>query len=276
MVLRPRFASGSAELEAASAAEIATFARSLSLTVRSVSVEGHTDSQALAASSRAKFKDNKGLSQARAAAVEAVFVRSLIDAGRPVPLRGASLGYGETVPVSGATVTLSQGGTTVFTGTTDSTGCTSESVGAGTYDITIDYGADQPYSGTVTVDADSGATVTVSCCTSVCLISCQPELPDGNTEWIPPPGLPMLRGGTNDYHHPERLLDNDRPPDGADDDAAVVPHGAQDVGLLVPQVLAEDVENPADRVVAVAGVQLVKKSPAEPFLPARGPVVPVD
>ena len=28
---------------------------------------------------------------------------------------------------------------------------------------------------------------------------------DGTTEWIPPPGLP-LRGGTNDYHHPERLL----------------------------------------------------------------------
>lgn len=28
---------------------------------------------------------------------------------------------------------------------------------------------------------------------------------DGSTEWIPPPGLP-LRGGVNDYHHPERLL----------------------------------------------------------------------
>ena len=28
---------------------------------------------------------------------------------------------------------------------------------------------------------------------------------DGRTEWIPPPGLP-LRGGTNDYHHPERLI----------------------------------------------------------------------
>lgn len=32
--------------------------------------------------------------------------------------------------------------------------------------------------------------------------------PDGTTEWIPPAHLP-LRGGTNDYHHPERLL----PPD---------------------------------------------------------------
>ena len=31
---------------------------------------------------------------------------------------------------------------------------------------------------------------------------------DGTTEWIPPPQLP-LPGGTNDYHHPERLLDND-------------------------------------------------------------------
>ena len=28
---------------------------------------------------------------------------------------------------------------------------------------------------------------------------------DGKTEWIPPPKLP-LTGGTNDYHHPERLL----------------------------------------------------------------------
>ena len=28
---------------------------------------------------------------------------------------------------------------------------------------------------------------------------------DGRTEWIPPPHLP-LRGGTNDFHHPERIL----------------------------------------------------------------------
>ena len=28
---------------------------------------------------------------------------------------------------------------------------------------------------------------------------------DGETEWIPPPHLP-LRGGTNDFHHPERYL----------------------------------------------------------------------
>lgn len=34
--------------------------------------------------------------------------------------------------------------------------------------------------------------------------------PDGITEWIPPPGLP-LRGGTNDYHHPERLLPEEDP-----------------------------------------------------------------
>jgi hypothetical protein len=31
---------------------------------------------------------------------------------------------------------------------------------------------------------------------------------DGNTEWIPPPRLP-LTGGTNTYHHPERLLPRD-------------------------------------------------------------------
>ena len=31
------------------------------------------------------------------------------------------------------------------------------------------------------------------------------KLKNGNTEWIPPPGLP-LPSGTNDYHHPERLL----------------------------------------------------------------------
>jgi hypothetical protein len=31
----------------------------------------------------------------------------------------------------------------------------------------------------------------------------------GQTEWIPPPGSP-LKGGTNTYHHPERLLDDDQ------------------------------------------------------------------
>ena len=31
------------------------------------------------------------------------------------------------------------------------------------------------------------------------------KLKIGNTEWIPPPGLPSP-SGTNDYHHPERLL----------------------------------------------------------------------
>jgi hypothetical protein len=34
------------------------------------------------------------------------------------------------------------------------------------------------------------------------------QRPDGQTEWAPPPGVP-LRGGTNDYHHPERLLPKD-------------------------------------------------------------------
>ncbi|WP_319437047.1 HNH endonuclease signature motif containing protein [Mycobacterium sp. RTGN5] len=34
-------------------------------------------------------------------------------------------------------------------------------------------------------------------------------LPNGQTQWLPPPGLPMLKGGTNDYHHPERLLPKD-------------------------------------------------------------------
>ena len=31
------------------------------------------------------------------------------------------------------------------------------------------------------------------------------KLPDGTTEWIPPPHLP-LKGGINRYHHPDRLL----------------------------------------------------------------------
>lgn len=31
------------------------------------------------------------------------------------------------------------------------------------------------------------------------------KLPDGTTEWIPPPRLPLV-GGVNAYHHPERLL----------------------------------------------------------------------
>ncbi|MBB3749796.1 hypothetical protein FHT44_002257 [Mycolicibacterium sp. BK634] len=48
------------------------------------------------------------------------------------------------------------------------------------------------------------------------------KLPNGDTEWIPPPGLPMLKGGVNDYHHPERLLgnDSDPPTDDAGDPAA--------------------------------------------------------
>ncbi|MCV7348482.1 HNH endonuclease signature motif containing protein [Mycolicibacterium rhodesiae] len=34
------------------------------------------------------------------------------------------------------------------------------------------------------------------------------QLPDGHTHWTPPPDVP-LRGGTNDYHHPERFLPKD-------------------------------------------------------------------
>ncbi|NTY64050.1 HNH endonuclease signature motif containing protein [Mycolicibacterium sphagni] len=45
-------------------------------------------------------------------------------------------------------------------------------------------------------------------------------LPNGQTEWIPPPGLPMLQGGTNDYHHPERMLQNDSDPPADDAGAA--------------------------------------------------------
>ena len=34
------------------------------------------------------------------------------------------------------------------------------------------------------------------------------KLANGRTEWIPPPHLP-LRGGINDFHHPERLIPTD-------------------------------------------------------------------
>jgi hypothetical protein len=34
------------------------------------------------------------------------------------------------------------------------------------------------------------------------------KLKNGNTEWLPPPHLP-LRGGINTYHHPERMLPQD-------------------------------------------------------------------
>ncbi|AKK27810.1 HNH endonuclease signature motif containing protein [Mycobacterium sp. EPa45] len=34
------------------------------------------------------------------------------------------------------------------------------------------------------------------------------QLPNGQTHWTPPPGVP-LRSGVNDYHHPERLLPKD-------------------------------------------------------------------
>lgn len=30
----------------------------------------------------------------------------------------------------------------------------------------------------------------------------------GQTEWIPPPQLPLIKGGINTYHHPEALLDS--------------------------------------------------------------------
>jgi hypothetical protein len=38
------------------------------------------------------------------------------------------------------------------------------------------------------------------------------QLPNSQTQWIPPPGLPMLRGGVNDFHHPERFLPKDDDP----------------------------------------------------------------
>ncbi len=34
------------------------------------------------------------------------------------------------------------------------------------------------------------------------------QLADGQTQWDPPPDVP-LRGGTNNYHHPERFLPKD-------------------------------------------------------------------
>ena len=41
------------------------------------------------------------------------------------------------------------------------------------------------------------------------------KLPDGTTQWIPPPHLP-LTAATNDYHHPERLLPDGGLGDGLD------------------------------------------------------------
>ena len=37
------------------------------------------------------------------------------------------------------------------------------------------------------------------------------KLPNGDTEWIPLPQLPLI-GGTNTYHHPERLLPKEEDP----------------------------------------------------------------
>ncbi|HTQ18378.1 MAG TPA: HNH endonuclease, partial [Mycobacterium sp.] len=34
------------------------------------------------------------------------------------------------------------------------------------------------------------------------------KLPNGQTEWIPPPHLDHGQPRTNNYHHPERLFDN--------------------------------------------------------------------
>ncbi len=40
------------------------------------------------------------------------------------------------------------------------------------------------------------------------------KLPNGRTEWIPPPqwDVPGRGARTNDYHHPERLFDDDEAP----------------------------------------------------------------
>ena len=37
------------------------------------------------------------------------------------------------------------------------------------------------------------------------------KLPNGRTEWIPPPHLDRGLKRTNDYHHPERMFDDDEP-----------------------------------------------------------------
>ena len=37
------------------------------------------------------------------------------------------------------------------------------------------------------------------------------KLPNGRTEWIPPPHLDHGQKRTNDYHHPERMFDGDEP-----------------------------------------------------------------
>lgn len=37
------------------------------------------------------------------------------------------------------------------------------------------------------------------------------KLPNGRTEWIPPPHLDRGQKRTNDYHHPERMFDDDEP-----------------------------------------------------------------
>ena len=99
LVLRPRFRSGSAELDEASVAEITATAAKVQGVVRSMAAEGHTDSQALAAESRRIYKDNTGLSAARANAVMAVFIKALVQAGRPVPLSVQAVGYGSSRPL---------------------------------------------------------------------------------------------------------------------------------------------------------------------------------
>ncbi len=37
------------------------------------------------------------------------------------------------------------------------------------------------------------------------------KLPNGRTEWIPPPHLDRGQKRTNDYHHPERMFEDDEP-----------------------------------------------------------------
>jgi hypothetical protein len=90
-------------------------------------------------------------------------------------------------------------------------GCTAPGCTVNGYNSQVHHAAkDWKHGGTTDIDD-----LTLACKCDNLLIENEGwttrQLPSGRTEWIPPPDVP-LRGGTNDYHHPERLLGDEDDP----------------------------------------------------------------
>jgi uncharacterized repeat protein (TIGR01451 family)/fimbrial isopeptide formation D2 family protein len=100
--LKPHFDSGKADIKEQDAAQIRAVAVQINGEVTMLEVGGHTDNQRLSARCAAIFKDNPGLSRARAKAFLDVLVPALRARGIKLPSedRIVAVGYGESMPVA--------------------------------------------------------------------------------------------------------------------------------------------------------------------------------